>query len=70
MLKKLLFTLFFIFNITLSQVNMEYVREKLETDRKAGEAVFNFTIREGNSKYLDYNWLQRPNLKLNGFKYA
>ena len=25
---------------------------------------------DGNSKYLDYNWLQRPNLKLNGFKYA
>lgn len=52
MLKKLLFPLFFIFNITLSQVNMEYVREKLETDRTAGEVQFNFTIREGNSKYL------------------
>jgi|SRR5210317_78835 len=25
---------------------------------------------DGKSKYLDYNWLQRPNLKLNGFKNA
>ena len=24
---------------------------------------------DGNSEYLDYNWLQRPNLKLNGFVY-
>ena len=25
---------------------------------------------DGKSKYLDYNWLQRPDLKLNGFKNA
>ena len=25
---------------------------------------------EGNSKYLDYNWIQRPNLKLSGFDNA
>jgi phytanoyl-CoA hydroxylase len=25
---------------------------------------------DGKSKYLDYNWLQRPSLKLNGFRYA
>ena len=26
-------------------------------------------ICDGKSKYLDYNWLQRPTLKLNGFVY-
>ena len=25
---------------------------------------------DGKAKYLDYNWLQRPSLKLNGFRYA
>lgn len=34
-----------------SQVNMEYVRAKLETGETAGQISFNFTIREGNSSY-------------------
>ena len=26
--------------------------------------------KDGKTKYMDYNWLQRPNLKLSGFKNA
>ena len=32
--------------------------------------AYTLHVIEGNSKYLDYNWLQRPNLKLSGFKVA
>ena len=32
--------------------------------------AYTLHVIEGNSIYLDYNWLQRPNLKLNGFKVA
>jgi phytanoyl-CoA hydroxylase len=32
--------------------------------------AYTIHVIDGKSKYLDYNWLQRPNLKLNGFKYA
>ncbi len=41
-------------------------------ENKSPNSRHAYTIHaiDGNSKYLDYNWLQRPNLKLNGFKYA
>ena len=41
-------------------------------ENKSSNSRHAYTIHviDGNSKYLDYNWLQRPNLKLNGFKYA
>ena len=32
--------------------------------------AYTLHVIEGNTKYLDYNWLQRPNLKLSGFKNA
>ena len=30
--------------------------------------AYTLHVIEGKTKYLDYNWLQRPNLKLSGFK--
>ena len=30
--------------------------------------AYTLHVIDGKSKYLDYNWLQRPNLKLTGFK--
>ena len=41
-------------------------------ENKSPNSRHAYTIHaiDGNSKYLNYNWLQRPNLKLNGFKYA
>ena len=32
--------------------------------------AYTLHVIEGNTKYLDYNWLQRPKLKLSGFKNA
>ena len=32
--------------------------------------AYTLHVIDGASKYLDYNWLQRPNLKLSGFKNA
>ena len=32
--------------------------------------AYTLHVIDGNTKYLDYNWLQRPNLKLSGFKNA
>ena len=32
--------------------------------------AYTIHVIDGKSKYLDYNWLQRPNLKLQGFKNA
>ena len=41
-------------------------------ENKSPHSRHAYTIHaiDGKSKYLDYNWLQRPNLKLNGFKYS
>mgnify|MGYP001321165506 CR=1 FL=1 len=41
-------------------------------ENKSSNSRHAYTIHviDGKSKYLDYNWLQRPNLKLNGFKYC
>ena len=41
-------------------------------ENKSPNSRHAYTIHaiDGKSKYLDYNWLQRPNLKLNGFKNA
>ena len=41
-------------------------------ENKSPNSRHAYTIHaiDGNSKYLDYNWLQRPDLKLNGFKNA
>ena len=41
-------------------------------ENKSPNSRHAYTIHaiDGNSKYLDYNWLQRPKLKLNGFKYG
>ena len=41
-------------------------------ENKSPNSRHAYTIHaiDGKSKYLDYNWLQRPDLKLNGFKYA
>ena len=40
-------------------------------ENKSSNSRHAYTIHviDGKSKYLDYNWLQRPNLKLNGFVY-
>ena len=40
-------------------------------ENKSPNSRHAYTIHaiDGNSKYLDYNWLHRPNLKLNGFIY-
>ena len=32
--------------------------------------AYTLHVIDGKTKYLDYNWLQRPNLKLSGFKNA
>ncbi|MFL2543493.1 MAG: phytanoyl-CoA dioxygenase family protein [Alphaproteobacteria bacterium] len=32
--------------------------------------AYTLHVIDGNTKYLDYNWLQRPKLKLSGFKNA
>ena len=32
--------------------------------------AYTLHIIDGNTKYMNYNWLQRPNLKLSGFKNA
>ena len=39
-------------------------------ENKSPNSRHAYTIHaiDGKSKYLDYNWLQRPDLKLNGFK--
>ena len=41
-------------------------------ENKSPNSRHAYTIHaiDGKSKYLDYNWLQRPDLKLNGFKNA
>ena len=41
-------------------------------ENKSPNSRHAYTIHaiDGNSKYLDYNWLQRPDLKLNGFRNA
>jgi len=41
-------------------------------ENKSPNSRHAYTIHaiDGKSKYLDYNWLQRPNLKLNGFRNA
>ena len=41
-------------------------------ENKSPNSRHAYTIHaiDGKSKYLDYNWLQRPSLKLNGFRYA
>ena len=41
-------------------------------ENKSPNSRHAYTIHaiDGNSKYLDYNWLQRRDLKLNGFKNA
>jgi len=41
-------------------------------ENKSPNSRHAYTIHaiDGKSKYLDYNWLQRPNLKLKGFKNA
>ena len=41
-------------------------------ENKSPNSRHAYTIHaiDGNSKYLDYNWLQRPHLKLNGFRNA
>ena len=41
-------------------------------ENKSPNSRHAYTIHaiDGRSKYLDYNWLQRPDLKLNGFKNA
>ncbi len=41
-------------------------------ENKSSNSRHAYTIHaiDGKSKYLDYNWLQRPSLKLNGFRYA
>jgi len=41
-------------------------------ENKSPNSRHAYTIHaiDGKSKYLDYNWLQRPNLKLNGFRSA
>ena len=41
-------------------------------ENKSPNSIHAYTIHaiDGKSKYLDYNWLQRPDLKLNGFKNA
>ena len=49
--KFILLTIILFIDVGLAQVNMEYLRKKLETDQTAGTVSFNFTIREGNSKY-------------------
>ncbi len=40
-------------------------------ENKSSNSRHAYTIHaiDGKSKYLDYNWLQRPSLKLNGFRY-
>ena len=40
-------------------------------ENKSPNSRHAYTIHaiDGKSKYLDYNWLQRPSLKLNGFRY-
>ena len=40
-------------------------------ENKSPNSRHAYTIHaiDGKSKYLDYNWLQRPTLKLNGFRY-
>ena len=41
-------------------------------ENKSPNSRHAYTIHaiDGKSKYLDYNWLQRPSLKLNGFRNA
>ena len=41
-------------------------------ENKSSKSRHAYTLHviDGKSKYLDYNWLQRPNLKLTGFKNA
>ena len=41
-------------------------------ENKSPNSRHAYTIHaiDGKSKYLDYNWLQRPDLKLNGFRNA
>ena len=41
-------------------------------ENKSPNSRHAYTIHaiDGKSKYLDFNWLQRPSLKLNGFRYA
>jgi phytanoyl-CoA hydroxylase len=41
-------------------------------ENKSSNSRHAYTVHaiDGKSKYLDYNWLQRPSLKLNGFRYA
>ena len=41
-------------------------------EKKSPNSRHAYTIHaiDGKSKYLDYNWLQRPDLKLNGFRNA
>ena len=41
-------------------------------ENKSSNSRHAYTIHaiDGKSKYLDYNWLQRPSLKLNGFRNA
>ncbi|MDC1185037.1 phytanoyl-CoA dioxygenase family protein [Alphaproteobacteria bacterium] len=41
-------------------------------ENKSPNSRHAYTIHaiDGKSKYLDYNWLQRPSLKLKGFRYA
>ena len=41
-----------------------------ENNSEKSRHAYTFHVIEGNSKYLDYNWLQRPDLKLTGFSHA
>ena len=38
-----------------------------ENTSEKSRHAYTLHVIEGKSKYLDYNWLQRPNLKLTGF---
>jgi len=41
-----------------------------ENTSEKSRNAYTLHVIEGKSKYLDYNWLQRPNLKLTGFTNA
>ena len=41
-----------------------------ENTSEKSRHAYTLHVIEGKSKYLDYNWLQRPNLKLTGFTNA